>query len=399
MSESYRYNAFISYRHVEPDRSDAVWLHKALETYKIPKELVKQGYQAKLKRVFRDEEELSASSDLSAEIDSALQQSEFLIVICSPRIVESIWCDQEVKRFRELGRHDKIIALLIEGEPADSFLPSLCEIRKHIVNDDGTKSESIEVVEPLAADIRPRSGHSKKELRHLAKLRIISTLLGCKFDDLRRREQKRRQQLMVRAASVLSMLVIAFALLSIWALNQEKKARENEVEAIKQQGIALKNEEEAVKQKKVAQEKEKEARFSSYVSLVQVAAQNIKAGNKLEAQRALMNCPPEFRNYEWQLLANKFRKEKYKQPEVNPPVTSMQFLNEDLIIAEKNGRIVSHNHIEANGIFNFAYSSNTMLKGRRFQANKNFAVTIEDQLGLYSFDRSAKIKTHHTANL
>ena len=37
--------------------------------------------------VFRDEEELSANADLSATICRALERSENLIVICSPRAV------------------------------------------------------------------------------------------------------------------------------------------------------------------------------------------------------------------------------------------------------------------------------------------------------------------------
>ena len=35
----YHYDAFISYRHVEPDRAWARWLHAALETYRIPRKL------------------------------------------------------------------------------------------------------------------------------------------------------------------------------------------------------------------------------------------------------------------------------------------------------------------------------------------------------------------------
>ena len=35
----FRYDAFISYRHAEPDRKWAKWLHRSLETYRIPKRL------------------------------------------------------------------------------------------------------------------------------------------------------------------------------------------------------------------------------------------------------------------------------------------------------------------------------------------------------------------------
>lgn len=248
--EEYEYDAFISYRHVEPDRSHAMWLHKALETYRVPKDLVGKGFPARLKKVFRDEEELPASADLSGEIDRGLRRSKFLIVICSPRIISSIWCDAEVKKFRELGRHDRIIALLTEGEPSDSFLPSLCEIRQHVVKD-GAKVEEIEAVEPLAADIRERPDQSQRELKHLAKLRLLACILGCKFDDLRRRELRRKQRMYMSVAGFMAILLICFASLTLWALQEKKKAEENRL-------LAIENEQRALIEKTIAESRKKE---------------------------------------------------------------------------------------------------------------------------------------------
>src|SRR5438128_2600189 len=115
---AYRYAAFISYRHAPTDRRWAMWLHRALETYRVPR---------RLGRCFRDEDELPASADLSREIDQALEQSRFLIVVCSPRTPGSEWVNREVERFREWGRHDRILALLVEGEPHESFPRALRE--------------------------------------------------------------------------------------------------------------------------------------------------------------------------------------------------------------------------------------------------------------------------------
>ena len=69
----YQYAAFISYRHAAVDRKWAVWLHRALETYRVPRRLVQDAELApRIGRVFRDEEELAASADLSESIDLAL---------------------------------------------------------------------------------------------------------------------------------------------------------------------------------------------------------------------------------------------------------------------------------------------------------------------------------------
>lgn len=60
--QTYKYDAFISYRHTEPDKAIAEKLHRMLETYKVPKAVIKMGSQKKVGRVFRDREELPTSS-------------------------------------------------------------------------------------------------------------------------------------------------------------------------------------------------------------------------------------------------------------------------------------------------------------------------------------------------
>ncbi len=133
----YRYDAFISYRHVEPDRSWAKWLHESLETYRVPQKLARQGVAPRVRRVFRDEEELSASADLRKEILARLAESRFLIVVCSPRTPQSKWVNAEVQRFRDMGRHDRILALLVEGDPSEAFPAALREIRTTIADERG----------------------------------------------------------------------------------------------------------------------------------------------------------------------------------------------------------------------------------------------------------------------
>ena len=61
--KEYKYTAFISYRHVEPDQSIARQVHQMIETFKAPKEFYQNGKRPTF-RVFRDREELAAR-DLS----------------------------------------------------------------------------------------------------------------------------------------------------------------------------------------------------------------------------------------------------------------------------------------------------------------------------------------------
>ena len=61
------YDAFISYRHVERDRKWAEWLIDALERFRVPKALQDRGLPQRLRKVFRDEDEVPASGDLTEE--------------------------------------------------------------------------------------------------------------------------------------------------------------------------------------------------------------------------------------------------------------------------------------------------------------------------------------------
>jgi len=206
------YDVFISYRHGELDGYVAEKLHKMLENYRVPNAVAKKTGKKKLARVFRDREELPTSSDLSQSINEALANSDFLLVICSKRTCESQWVMREVETFGQIHGKDKIITLLIDGEPQESFPAGLRERE--------VDGETL-FVEPLAADIRaikngwrPVSKTRSKDwdasvkLLKEEKLRLLAPILGCAFDDLRRRHRRRRIQ---RIAACLG-AAFAFAL-------------------------------------------------------------------------------------------------------------------------------------------------------------------------------------------
>ena len=199
----YRYDAFISYRHGDLDGKVAERLHKLLEAYRIPSALAKKLGKKRLDRIFRDREELPTSSDLSSSINEALETSRFLILICSRRTCDSLWVMREVERFGELHGKDKIVALLIDGEPDESFPPGLRE--REI---DG----EIVYIEPLAADVRADTHEKSLKLLKEEKLRLLSPILGCRFDDLRQRHRRRRLQRIATVSAAAFAMITAFAL-------------------------------------------------------------------------------------------------------------------------------------------------------------------------------------------
>ena len=113
-----RYVAYISYQH--SDRAVARWLHRAIETYRIPhKRLGTSEFErrARLRPVFLDREELSSSPDLAESLRKALDDSEFLIVVCSPAAATSRWVNEEVEVFKKQGKAHRILCLTVAGEP------------------------------------------------------------------------------------------------------------------------------------------------------------------------------------------------------------------------------------------------------------------------------------------
>lgn len=183
-----RYAAFISYNH--RDRKVASWLQRALETYRVPQRLRGRDSAlgrlgARLAPIFQDREELAASSDLAASVQAALSDASSLIVICSPDGAKSRWVNEEIRAFTALGRRDRVQCLIVAGEPNASRTagmdPELECLPPALFEDGGS--------EPLASDIRPG-----QDGRTAARLKLLAGVMGLPYDELRQREQQRRQR-------------------------------------------------------------------------------------------------------------------------------------------------------------------------------------------------------------
>ncbi len=202
-TEDFTYEAFISYRHLPLSSKVAKRLQHDLEGFPIPKGMHGIGDGKRLGKLFRDEDELPASTSLSDQIRDALARSRFLIVVCTPETRESRWVEREIELFASLHGRDHVLVALADGE-RPQCLPDILLYRK-VRTEDGTIVD--EPTEPLAADFRERSHKSRKT----ETLRIVAALLGCGFDDLRQREKARRNALAARIAAAISAASLAFA--------------------------------------------------------------------------------------------------------------------------------------------------------------------------------------------
>jgi tetratricopeptide (TPR) repeat protein len=236
MNEQFKYRAFISYSHA--DEEWARWLHKALETYRVPKHLVGRDtpfgpVPERLAPIFRDREELATATSLGQILTRALEQSAFQLVICSRKAAQSRWVNEEIKTYKRLGREQRIFALVVDGEPGSPDQECFPEALSFRIGEDGQLTR--ERTEPMAADGRPG-----KDSKGDVKLKLIAGMLGVGLDELKRREAHRRHRRMMWlvAASVTGMAITSTLAGAAWFARNEAQRQsvraESEAETARQ---------------------------------------------------------------------------------------------------------------------------------------------------------------------
>jgi hypothetical protein len=193
-AETYRYWAFISYSHRDSDR--AAKIHRRLETWRVPKSLVGRMTPAgavprRLFPIFRDRDELSGGENLDEVLKAALQQSRYLIVLCSPGAAASRYVEDEIRFFKALGRDARIIYVILSGDPSieDPAAAGACFplVARQRVGPAGQLVPGR--VEPMAADLRSGKDGVRDGL-----LKVQARLLDVPFDELKQREARRRRR-------------------------------------------------------------------------------------------------------------------------------------------------------------------------------------------------------------
>jgi len=183
--------AFISYSH--RDMAVAKWLQKNLERFKLPTEIhndidAKSRY---LRPVFRDQSDLNTGI-LGDELRKNLEESKYLILICSKNSAQSQWVSDEAKAFVEMGRLDRIIPVIIpDGNINERDLfPSY--LREYFQQHPDKELLGVNI------------GEVGKEK---ALIRVVSRMLSVSFDSLwkRHQRQKRAKIAVVAVASILTL--------------------------------------------------------------------------------------------------------------------------------------------------------------------------------------------------
>lgn len=184
----------------------------------------------RLTPIFRDRDDLPAAGNLNAEIQGALADSEFLIVLCSPNAATSRWVDEEVKLFKKLHGPDRTLAMIVAGEPGASAIPGReaeeCFPPALRFAVDGAGRLTDEAAEPIAADAR-KDGDG----RRFAILKLAAGLIGVGLDDLVQRDAHRRARGAWMWAGASTALTAVMGVLAAYAVDRGNEAKHMRGEA------------------------------------------------------------------------------------------------------------------------------------------------------------------------
>lgn len=299
------YDAFISYRHTDPDRFVAENLHKKLEAFRIPESIVRQkggDCKRKFDRVFRDRDELPLASNLEDPIVKALEASNFLIVICSPRLRQSQWCKKEIETFIAMHGSERVLAVLVEGEPEESFPEELLYRERKVTGEDGTETVVREAVEPLAADVRGRNKREILKRMNGEILRLAAAMIGCGYDDLKQRHKERKMKRLLTVSLVISSVLLIFGSVSTAMAfrirNQKSRIEEQKIQIEEQYLDALKDRSRSLAEKSLQSLKKgnREEALDTALQAFGNTEDGVPVPLTAEAQYALTECSYVYQN-------------------------------------------------------------------------------------------------------
>lgn len=182
-------DVFISYSRA--DARHAKWLAKFLSGMR----LLSGGYQAPLKRVFLDTEELAAAPSLPSALQAALARSKRLCVVLSRSALESRWVQQEIQEFKRLHPAAPVFVYYCGSDPLgvgglQAWARSLGQERH-----------------PLFANAEPLAANSTTEGRQVAALRLLAGMLELSFGQVSGRRFRARAAALALAVAGLSLAV------------------------------------------------------------------------------------------------------------------------------------------------------------------------------------------------
>jgi tetratricopeptide (TPR) repeat protein len=307
--KQYKYYAFISYS--RKNSKAAVYLHRQLEHFRIPIRYVAEekrpDNQKFLRPIFRDRRDLeNGEGSFTEDIKSALEQSRYLIVLCSPDSAASSWVNKEIRHFLAVNDHDlrTVVPVILEGTPrsGDSreCLPEALRLEEIIMRN--------------LPSMIPDDGDSERIGWENGVVQAMSYMLKVNREKIKASvdAEKVRQAKLLTFIAVVTTII--FGLLAAWAVNAELKAKAYAQKAKEEAVLAEKRKQEAehhralaVKRELLAKEQaELASKSMAFLRDLLKSSDPAKGGkNKITVLEAVKSKIPELKKCEpWQLKVN-----------------------------------------------------------------------------------------------
>ena len=192
------------------DAKIARTLADSIRSYRLPRGVRLPNPDQDYRNIYLD----STGSDFDDSVKLLLDHTRYLVVICSPeaKTSEAIKC--RLTYFRHFRKTEDIVAVIVRGEPADSFPESFIErkVVQHILPDMRVV-EREETIEPVAADLRGDTPARRKQLLRYETVRITASVLGLHPDELEQRQHRRRSRAIVTAVAAAGCVLLAISAL------------------------------------------------------------------------------------------------------------------------------------------------------------------------------------------
>ena len=192
---------------VKEDAAITRRLTERIRKYRLPGKVSLPDNSVDYRRIFEDVSE----TPFDEHTKNILEHSRYLAVICSPATRENRAVLERLDYFRQLNHGERIIPVIVRGEPAEAFPRGFIEKRtvKHMLPD-MTVCEREETIEPIAADLRADNPRRQRQLLRYETVRITASVLGLHPDILEQRHRTRnRIRIMAAAGTTAAVFLVA----------------------------------------------------------------------------------------------------------------------------------------------------------------------------------------------
>ena len=271
------FDGFISYSHAADGRL-APAVQRGLH------QLAKPWHRRRALWIFRDQTGLSVTPALWSSIQTALDGSQWFVLLASPEAARSPWVNREIEHWIATKPADRILPVVTDGEWRwDAKRGDLAE-------DATAVPEALRGVfteEPLFLDLRWARDDSHLGLQHDqfrdAIAQLAAPMHGVSKDELEgedvRQHRRVRWVRRVAVATVLLLTMVA-SLTGVLAQHNADRATASAVEAQRQQQVAAEQQGNAARSAQEAQRQEQNARTQ------EARASTAAAATKLQETRA-----------------------------------------------------------------------------------------------------------------